>query len=68
MSAYRINKNTHNLKDMYIKMTTTYGASGISGLICITISRLNKTELLILDDELKVVEEFFYNSSRFHYY
>ena len=48
-----INKNTQKLKGICIKMTTTRRASGISGLIFIIISSLNKKELLMLDNELK---------------
>ena len=52
MSLYEINENAPKLKGMRIKMTTTHGAGGISGPICITVSGLDETELLMPDDEL----------------
>ena len=52
MSVHEISENTQKLKGIRIKMTTIHRASGISEPIYITISGLDETELLILDDEL----------------
>ena len=50
---YEINENTEKLKGMQIKMTTTHGASSMSGPMCIAISGLDETELIMSDEELK---------------
>ena len=53
MSMYEINENTPKLKGMRIEMTTTHGASGITAPMCITVSGLDETELIMSDEELK---------------
>ena len=46
-----LNGKTEKLEGMRIKMTTTHGASGMSGTMWITVSGLDETELLMPKDE-----------------
>ena len=49
--AHEINENNVKLKGRRVEMTSTYGASGISAQTRATVSSLDKTELIMLDEE-----------------
>ena len=56
---HELNENSESFQGMRIKMTGTYGASGIAAPICLNVSGLDENELIMTDEQLSASKGIF---------
>ena len=52
-SIYETNENSELLNRIRVKLMTTYVASGYAAPLCLVVSRLDKSELIMTEEELR---------------
>ena len=52
-SLYKVNENNKLIQEMRIKLMCTCSASGCATPLCLVVSGLDDSELIMTDDELK---------------